>query len=67
MNATADNDWHELNYSYLAIAAQQVHQLLERHASPEPSSARNSHRIDPRCDRFYPPYSTCFRTVSNYI
>ncbi len=34
MNGTANNDWHELNYSYLVNAAQQVHQLLERHAAP---------------------------------
>ncbi len=35
MNATNLNDWHELNYSYLGIAAQQVHQLLKHHADPE--------------------------------
>ncbi|HAZ43742.1 MAG TPA: ATPase [Cyanobacteria bacterium UBA11369] len=45
MNATASNDWHELNYSYLTIAAQQVHQLLERHADPnqvQPETATES-------------------------
>jgi SpoVK/Ycf46/Vps4 family AAA+-type ATPase len=35
MNATNLHDWHELNYSYLAIATQQVHQLLKHHADPE--------------------------------
>jgi hypothetical protein len=34
MSATDSNDWHNLNYSYLVTAAQQIHQLLERQADP---------------------------------
>lgn len=35
MNPTTNQAWHRSNYSYLTIAAQQVHQLLKRHADPE--------------------------------